>query len=265
MIKHFRKIRHNLLSENNFSNYLLYAIGEIVLVVIGILIALSINNWNENKKKKEIVIVYLQNYLEDLKDDKRSMKSLQDYNAFRYYSLQHLLKMSGETQFKSNNSIYHVPSLSITRHWKGEFPWEYNKEFVQTAIEHSQGSLGHDLNQSTINELKSTGYFSFLDNSELKESINNYYQEWGWRLGEHEEGYNWQLIVSWEHSLGEDGITTSDPFYSLSFLKDRQKRLAILRRLIREAGWLALCAEHISKNADTLITEVFFSGGQTQR
>lgn len=50
MIKFFRKIRHRLLSENKFSKYLLYAIGEIILVVIGILIALQINNWNENRK-----------------------------------------------------------------------------------------------------------------------------------------------------------------------------------------------------------------------
>jgi hypothetical protein len=50
MIKFFRKIRQNLLSENKLSKYLLYAIGEIMLVMIGILLALSINNWNENKK-----------------------------------------------------------------------------------------------------------------------------------------------------------------------------------------------------------------------
>ena len=50
MIKFFRKIRQQLLTENKISKYLIYAIGEIVLVVIGILIALSINNWNENRK-----------------------------------------------------------------------------------------------------------------------------------------------------------------------------------------------------------------------
>ena len=50
MIKFFRKIRQKLLVENRFNKYLLYAIGEIVLVVIGILIALQINNWNENRK-----------------------------------------------------------------------------------------------------------------------------------------------------------------------------------------------------------------------
>jgi len=50
MIKFFRKIRQKMLNENKFNTYLIYAIGEIVLVVIGILIALSINNWNENRK-----------------------------------------------------------------------------------------------------------------------------------------------------------------------------------------------------------------------
>ncbi|MBT8306228.1 MAG: hypothetical protein KJN85_04770, partial [Maribacter sp.] len=50
MIKFFRKIRQQLLIENRTGKYLLYAIGEIVLVVIGILIALQINNWNEEKK-----------------------------------------------------------------------------------------------------------------------------------------------------------------------------------------------------------------------
>src|SRR6056300_1690800 len=50
MIKFFRKIRQNLIMENKTGKYLKYAIGEIVLVVIGILIALQINNWNEHRK-----------------------------------------------------------------------------------------------------------------------------------------------------------------------------------------------------------------------
>ena len=59
MIKFFRKIRQNLLMENKTGKYFKYAIGEIVLVVIGILIALSINSWNESRKniaKKEILL-----------------------------------------------------------------------------------------------------------------------------------------------------------------------------------------------------------------
>ena len=59
MIKFFRHIRQTLIMENKTSKYLKYAIGEIVLVVIGILIALQINNWNETRKdnKKEIYLL----------------------------------------------------------------------------------------------------------------------------------------------------------------------------------------------------------------
>ncbi len=52
MIKFFRKFRQNLLSEGKTGKYLKYAIGEIILIVIGILIALQINNWNEARKLK---------------------------------------------------------------------------------------------------------------------------------------------------------------------------------------------------------------------
>ena len=50
MIKFFRKIRYDLMEKNKTGKYLLYAFGEVILVVIGILIALSINNWNEERK-----------------------------------------------------------------------------------------------------------------------------------------------------------------------------------------------------------------------
>ncbi|MFH4966570.1 DUF6090 family protein [Gaetbulibacter sp. M240] len=54
MLKFFRKIRQRLLTENKFSKYLIYSLGEIVLVVIGISIALQINNWNENRKRENL-------------------------------------------------------------------------------------------------------------------------------------------------------------------------------------------------------------------
>jgi len=69
MIKFFRKIRQKLLSENKFSKYFLYAIGEIILVVIGILIALQINNWNETRKVKSTLSDYTESLIKDLKKD----------------------------------------------------------------------------------------------------------------------------------------------------------------------------------------------------
>lgn len=69
MIKFFRKIRRNLISEGKTVKYLKYSIGEIVLVVIGILIALQINNWNENRKDRIEETNILANLIEDLKAD----------------------------------------------------------------------------------------------------------------------------------------------------------------------------------------------------
>jgi hypothetical protein len=60
MIKFFRKIRQKMLTEKKFNKYLIYAIGEIVLVVVGILIALQINGWNERRKDRVQEIVVLQ-------------------------------------------------------------------------------------------------------------------------------------------------------------------------------------------------------------
>jgi hypothetical protein len=69
MIKFFRKIRQNLLTENKFSIYILYAIGEILLVVVGILIALNINNNNELEKNKQAVVSSLKEIQSNLLDD----------------------------------------------------------------------------------------------------------------------------------------------------------------------------------------------------
>ena len=66
MIRFFRQIRQRLLTENRFSKYLLYAIGEILLVVIGILIALQIDNWNEWKKERQIEQEVLQSLIKNL-------------------------------------------------------------------------------------------------------------------------------------------------------------------------------------------------------
>ncbi len=69
MIKFFRKVRQKMLTENKFSKYLLYAIGEIILVVVGILIALQINNWNEGNKQKALMITNIKSIAQDIQMD----------------------------------------------------------------------------------------------------------------------------------------------------------------------------------------------------
>ena len=96
MIKFFRKIRHKLIMENNTGKYLKYAIGEIFLVVIGILIALQINNWNENKIKRSSELTFYSNIKNRLLDDKKLIQSQINYNS------------RDDNQFKYANEIIEV-------------------------------------------------------------------------------------------------------------------------------------------------------------
>lgn len=75
MISFFRKIRQKLLSQNQVTRYLVYALGEIFLVVIGILIALQINNWNENQKNKATEQKLLKELKDDLSETLRDLKT----------------------------------------------------------------------------------------------------------------------------------------------------------------------------------------------
>lgn len=81
MIKVFRHIRQNLLSEGKFGTYLKYAIGEIILVVIGILIALQINNWNENFKLKTEEARILKQLNAEFRINKNSLEVLTAKNT----------------------------------------------------------------------------------------------------------------------------------------------------------------------------------------
>ncbi|GAA4314420.1 hypothetical protein GCM10023115_28460 [Pontixanthobacter gangjinensis] len=90
MIKVFRSFRRRLIRESRFTRYLLYAIGEIFLVVIGILIALRINNWNEERKIEDQLNTYL---LKVQKELKMNISSL-DFQAKMTDSLIRQLKES---------------------------------------------------------------------------------------------------------------------------------------------------------------------------
>lgn len=100
MIKFFRNIRQRLLSENKFSKYLIYAVGEIVLVVIGILIALSINNWNQEIKTKKQEIKILTELKNDLKTNLKEI--VETYNTTRSRQLSTVLILD---YFEKNRTL----------------------------------------------------------------------------------------------------------------------------------------------------------------
>jgi hypothetical protein len=79
MIKFFRKIRQNLLSKGKIGKYLKYAIGEIILVVIGILIAFSINNWNQKRVLNNQSYQVLLNLKEEIVESKAELESVIDF------------------------------------------------------------------------------------------------------------------------------------------------------------------------------------------
>ena len=76
MIKFFRKIRQKLIDEKRFGKYLIYAIGEILLVVIGIIIAVSLGEWRQQVNDKNEVLTYYNNLIVDLQQDKTQLNEL---------------------------------------------------------------------------------------------------------------------------------------------------------------------------------------------
>lgn len=94
MLRFFSKLRYQFAAENKAAKYLRYAIGEILLVVIGILIALQVNNWNENRKLREKEMHYLENIKSDLilniaeiqkYIDTRNSQTASAYKVLEYY------------------------------------------------------------------------------------------------------------------------------------------------------------------------------------
>jgi hypothetical protein len=150
MINFLRRIRRDLINENKTSIYLLYAVGEVVLVVFGILIALQINKWNENQKTKKLEIVFLENLQIDLEVD------ISNFNI--------RIKES-EGIMEKNYSFIHESyktqeSFKDFRTLVGELWW--NSEYFVAQ-------------NSTYSELNNSGQLDIFSNKDLKNSILSHY------------------------------------------------------------------------------------------
>ena len=151
MIKIFRKIRQKLLTESKFSKYLLYAIGEIILVVIGILIAFQVNNWNEKRKNDSLEQNYLISLQEEFGFNKKNLKSLVNLNV--------------------KNANFGLKILNYTGPSKPEIS---EKSFDSLIINTIGNEVEFRPRNEIIDELISSGKLSIIDNSVLRTSLSSW-------------------------------------------------------------------------------------------
>lgn len=148
MIPFFRKIRQTLVSQNKVSKYLLYAIGEIVLVVIGILIALQINNANEARKSRKQEVHYLKNLKTDLQ---LNIAELDQYIATRNGRIESANKVlehfEGKPLTDLNDFAFHTTNIYI---------WQ---KFTQQ--------------DNTFQELVNSGNLALISNDSIKNGLLN--------------------------------------------------------------------------------------------
>ena len=125
MINFFRKTRKKMADDNKPMKYMRYAIGEIVLVVIGILIALSINNWNEKRKLKIEEIKLLKEMKSALISDKEDIISCIDEHSSSARSCSILLEhFSNKLPYNDSLDFHFANSLNTTRFTHTSSPYE---------------------------------------------------------------------------------------------------------------------------------------------
>lgn len=150
MIKIFRNIRRKFLRENRFTHYLLYALGEIILVVIGILLALQINTWNEERKLKKEREVLISSMISDLEASRQRLSFLEAANKEAISRTSKFLELS-----YSDNSKVSIDSLQY--YFSGGFEFPYF-EPVLTSYE----------------QAVSSGKISLIDDKEFYNKMSNF-------------------------------------------------------------------------------------------
>jgi Family of unknown function (DUF6090) len=155
MLRFFRRMRQNIINENKTGKYLKYAIGEIFLVVIGILIAVSINNWNENRIDRILEKEYLNRIRVDLSFDYAWIN--------RYILDRYDRKIKGLKKGKA--------------YFQGQYKVKDTLDFLRdVGYGGVFGNADLNLSQNSYNELISTGNLRKIENPKLRTTIINYYE-----------------------------------------------------------------------------------------
>lgn len=200
MIPFFRKLRKGLITENKVSKYLLYAIGEIILVVIGILIALAVNNWNQDTKDHRLGLDYLSRIHSDLVQDTINFRAIIANNEHVREEIKEGLVML----YNGLETIAEVQKLSDI----------YDRALDQVFTP----------NNSTFKGMVSSGTLGLIQNVELKEQIVEFYSEYdqkGALLGAIGQ---WMLSMATAESTQTDflkfGVDVSDIFTTQEMLNE---------------------------------------------
>jgi len=214
MIQVFRTIRRRLLSENRFSKYLFYALGEIVLVMIGILLALQVNNWNVERKSDLKARDLSHNLLEELRGVKRLMDN--QLKAVEYQ--QNLIKYvinSDEIQMDSVLSLSELGSFQVD---------PLNFVFSYIVYLNPRG----DLYNSAISE----GTLTLLQSEEIVSGLNTAFAMSEKRWSEHVEAEKLinteiQVYISDEYQ----DIFNTDEFVSRRGAWDKNTTRKVLEKI----------------------------------
>ena len=180
MINFFRKIRKQLADDNKPLKYMRYAIGEIVLVVVGILMALSINNWNQEKQIRKLEKGYLIRLVEDLGQDLRnSERTTQNACVNIVLARDALIKLDADRSFIIGDQMDSMANADVAIKDGIIF---YKGDSLSTEVRTfgSQLSLMTEtylfgLTQPTFNDLMSTGNIEVIKNQELRNDIQEHY------------------------------------------------------------------------------------------
>ena len=208
MINFFRKIRYNLMEQNKTGKYFKYAIGEIVLVVIGILIALSINNWNEEAKNKRIEASILQELNKDF--------------------------INNGVQFNNIKQTYNV-ALKATEKIISFIPFEELESPVDSFYKYRHiafKTATFDAANGTVESIISSSTFTHIRNDTLR----NYLLSWKDVLQDYkeEEDAGWTFIkdeiLPFEYTYF-DKLNELNPKNITPLRSQRFKNLMVLRRV----------------------------------
>jgi len=150
MIKFFRNIRKTLLAEGKTSKYLKYAIGEIILVVIGILLALQISEWNTTYKRHKLESQLLQDIHKEFVENSEQLKLVKSYHLISYEATQKLLNL-----MPIDLAIIQIDSIVVLLD-NTYYNWTFNPQ------------------QTTINSLINTSSFDLISNVELRKLLQNW-------------------------------------------------------------------------------------------